>query len=49
VTQNAGCSNPNMLEELKKLYRIKLYMDEVKFNFKEFKVSKYECTRRRRK
>jgi hypothetical protein len=36
VTADAGYSNLIMVEELKKLYKIKLYMDEVKFNFKDF-------------
>jgi hypothetical protein len=36
VTPDAGYSNLIMVEELKNLYKIKLYMDEVKFNFKEF-------------
>jgi hypothetical protein len=49
VTPDVGYSNLIMVEELKKLYKIKLYMDEVNFNFKDFRVSKYDCTRRRRK
>jgi hypothetical protein len=49
VTHDAGYSNLIMVEELKKLYKIKLYIDDITSSFKVETDSKYEVERRRKK
>lgn len=48
VTPIAGYSNPEVMEELRALWKIKLYMDEV-VKTKNLKREKSDIVQRRRK
>lgn len=48
VTPIVGFSNPEIVEELESLWKIKLYMEDV-HKSKAFQESKYDVLRRRRK